>query len=290
MADKRKVLLQFDTDPQASSFDSLVAIDAGADVVLPYGNVREDQIVGLIHGAMFTRGLDDLCRTAAFFGGADYERAERLFQASRGAFFGPVQISLMLDPSGANTTAAAAIRAVETIVTLRDSRVGVFGGTGPVGTRLASLASMLGATVVVFSRDKAKAQRAISQLPAFADSSRVIAAEFKADAPVSSQLDGLDVLLSAGGAGVRFLGSGWLDQASGLRAALDLNAVPPSGLAGIEPHDFATQRGAGVACFGPIGVGGMKMKIHKACLRALFEANHRQLSTREIYEIAKHYG
>ncbi len=290
MADKRKVLLQFDTDPQASSFDSLVAIDAGAEVVLPYANVGEDQIVGLIHGAMFTRGLDDLCRTAAFFGGADYERAERLFQASRAAFFGPVQISLMLDPSGANTTAAAAIRAVETVVPLRDRRVAVFGGTGPVGTRLASLASMLGATVALFSRDKAKAQRAVSQLPEFADSSRVIAAEFKADASVPSQLSGIDVLLSAGGAGVRFLDSGWLEQAYGLSAALDLNAVPPSGLAGIEPHDFATQRGDGVACFGPIGVGGLKMKIHKACLRALFEANHRQLSTREIYEIAKHYG
>ncbi len=290
MAEKRKVLLQFDTDLQASSFDSLVAIDAGADVVLPYANVGEDQIVGLIHGAMFTRGLDDLCRTAAFFGGANYERAERLFQTSRAAFFGPVQISLMLDPSGANTTAAAAIRSVETVVPLRQRRVAVFGGTGPVGTRLASLASMLGATVVVFSREKERAQRAISQLPAFADTSRVSAAQFKADAPVDTQLDGIDVLLAAGGAGVQFLGNGWLDQAAGLIAALDLNAVPPSGLAGVEPHDFATERAGGIACFGPIGVGGLKMKIHKACLRALFEANHRQLSTREIYEIAKHYG
>jgi methylenetetrahydrofolate/methylenetetrahydromethanopterin dehydrogenase (NADP+) len=290
MGDKRKVLLQIDTDPHASSFDSLVAIDAGADVILPYDNVHEEQVVDLIHGAMFTRGLDDLCRTAAFFGGSNYELAEKLYQRSLRAFFGPVRISLMLDPNGANTTAVAAIRAVESHGKLDGSVVAILGGTGPVGTRLASLASHLGARVKLFSRSKQRAEQTAAALPDFAQRELVEPLEIPAEEKRLEILQGTDILLSAGGAGIQLLSHDWLAAATELKVAVDLNAVPPAGLPGLEPHDAGVERGNGTLCYGPIGVGGLKMKIHKGCLKSLFEANHRHLATLEVYELAQHYG
>jgi hypothetical protein len=56
----RKILIQLDCDPQPSTFDSIVAIDAEVDVLLRHGNVTPDAVVSLVHGAMFTRGGPEL--------------------------------------------------------------------------------------------------------------------------------------------------------------------------------------------------------------------------------------
>ena len=42
-----RILLQLDTDPQASTFDAVVAVDAGADVLLRHGGVTVDTVVPL---------------------------------------------------------------------------------------------------------------------------------------------------------------------------------------------------------------------------------------------------
>src|SRR3954468_4071952 len=76
--DKRTILIQLDSDPHPSVFDRVVAIDAGADEVFSYGGVTPEQVEGLVHGAIFTRGGDDLKRTALFVGGSDVAAGERL--------------------------------------------------------------------------------------------------------------------------------------------------------------------------------------------------------------------
>ena len=53
---------------------------AGVD----YGNVQVTSVVPLVHGAMFTRGGEDLNLTAIFIGGSDVGVAERLLAASTG--------------------------------------------------------------------------------------------------------------------------------------------------------------------------------------------------------------
>ena len=73
-------------------------------------------------------------------------------------------------------------------------------------------------------------------------------------------------------------------QLQGLQVAIDLNAVPPCGIAGLEPFDAAVERD-GTLCYGAIGVGGLKMKIHKSAIRALFEQNDRVLDAEEVFEI-----
>jgi hypothetical protein len=66
---------------------------------------------------------------------------------------------------------------------------------------------------------------------------------------------------------------------------IDLNAVPPSGIEGVEVTDKATMRD-GILCYGAIGVGDTKMKIHKAAIRQLFETNNLILDAEEIYDLA----
>ena len=72
----------------------------------------------------------------------------------------------------------------------------------------------------------------------------------------------------------------------GLRAAADVNAVPPSGIEGIEATDNGVER-EGVTVFGALGVGSLKMKIHKACIAKLFEQNDLVLDAETIVEVAR---
>ena len=71
-----------------------------------------------------------------------------------------------------------------------------------------------------------------------------------------------------------------------LRLLIDLNAVPPAGIGGIEVMDKAADRG-GQICYGAIGVGGTKMKIHKAAIHKLFTANNLMLDAEEVFAIGK---
>src|SRR5213082_1941909 len=82
IVDKRKILIQLDSDAQPSVFDRVVAIDAGADEVFSYGGVRPEQVRDLVHGAIFTRGPKDLHRTALFIGGSDVAAGEELLAAA----------------------------------------------------------------------------------------------------------------------------------------------------------------------------------------------------------------
>jgi hypothetical protein len=64
-----------------------------------------------------------------------------------------------------------------------------------------------------------------------------------------------------------------------------VNAVPPLGIEGIEVMDNAAERD-GVKVFGALGVGGLKMKIHKACIARLFEKNDLVLDAETIADVA----
>src|SRR5215471_9611786 len=103
--DKRKILIQLDSDAQPSVFDRVVAIDAGADKVFSYGGVKPEQVRDIVHGAIFTRGPDDLKHTAIFIGGSDVAAGERLLAEARKCLIPPARltVSILLDANGANT-------------------------------------------------------------------------------------------------------------------------------------------------------------------------------------------
>jgi hypothetical protein len=96
--------------------------------------------------------------------------------------------------------------------------------------------------------------------------------------------EGANLVIAAGAAGVELLPADVRKSLSYLKVTIDVNAVPPAGIAGVEVFDKGTER-EGVICYGAIGVGGLKMKIHKAALRKLFEANDKVLDWAEIIAI-----
>ncbi|MFM1904065.1 MAG: Bifunctional protein MdtA, partial [Planctomycetota bacterium] len=158
----KRVLIQLDGDPQPSTFDAIVAVDAGADVLLRHGGVTPENVTPLVHGGMFTRGGSDLASTAIFVGGSDVASAEAVAERVTACFFGPVRVGLLVDPSGANTTAAAAVVCAGRHVDLTAGTgtavsAVVLGGTGPVGQRVARLLAGKGVRVMVASRSLERA-------------------------------------------------------------------------------------------------------------------------------------
>jgi hypothetical protein len=278
----RKLLLQLDTSTHPSVFDRVVAYDGGADEVMSYGGVTPDAVRDLVHGAIFTRGPKDLHNTAIFIGGTDMAAGEQLLKAVRKAFFGPFTVSVMLDSNGSNTTAAAAVtKLLQTAGAA--GRAVVTAGTGPVGLRAAGLLAQAGVDVAFTSRRAVDSAIVDGLRQRFGG--RVAHVVMADSAGAASVLEGATMLLNSGPAGVTLVPkAAWAGRA-GLRAAADLNAVPPPGIEGIEATDNAVQRD-GVTVFGALGVGGLKMKIHKACIARLFERNDLVLDAETIAEVA----
>jgi hypothetical protein len=281
---KSKILIQLDTDPQPSVFDAVVAIDAGAEHLLRHGGVTAERVRELIHGGMFTRGPADLRSTAVFIGGSNVAAAEEIFEATRRAFFGPLRMSVLMDAGGSNTTAAAAVLSAAKHLKLSETTALVLGGTGPVGQRVARLLAGVGTTVRVGSRDLKRAEGACSELARRVGRGQLSAWATSDDEALRAALSGAQLVVAAGPPGVALLAVAARRSATALKLAIDLNAVPPVGIEGVEPVDQGRPLD-GAIVYGALGIGGLKMKIHKAAIRRLFEANDAILDAEEVFAL-----
>lgn len=284
---KPSILLQLDTDPQPSVFDSIVAIEAGVEHLLRHGGVAPEGVRDLVYGALFTRGPADLHSTAIFVGGSNVAASEAVFRAVTQTFFGPFRVSVLFDANGANTTAAAAVLAAleGTGGSLQDAAAAVLGGTGPVGQRVARLLARLGAHVFLGSRHQDRAQAAAATIQ---EATSKPITPFATTGP-DGGLDTLaraSIVVAAGAAGAVLLSREVRNRLTNLKVAIDLNAVPPLGIEGVEATDKGTQRDA-VRGWGALGVGGTKMKIHKQAIRTLFTANDKVLDAEQVLEIGR---
>ncbi len=278
------ILIQLDTDPLPSSFDRVVAVDAGVDQVFSYGGVTPDNIEPLVHGAMFTRGGAELKNTAIFVGGSDVAAGEALFRKVQRTFFGPVRVSVMMDSNGSNTTAAAAVLCAGKHLSLSKTTALVLGGTGPVGHRAAELLALQGADVRIGSRSLHRAKKTCEAITNVRADANVSPCETVTSDGLNGATAGVELIIAAGAPGVQFLPAEQWKALDSLKVAIDVNAVPPTGLGGAELTDKAVERD-GVVCYGAIGVGGLKMKIHKAAVAKLFQKNDLVLDTEAIYRI-----
>jgi hypothetical protein len=279
-----KILLCLDTDPQPSVFDGVVAVDAGVEHLFRHSGVVAADVRNLIYGAMFTRGPADLRSTAVFMGGNDVAEGEKLLAAARKCFFGPMRVSLMLDSNGANTTAAAAVLSAKKHVTLKNAGIAVLGATGSVGRRVVRLLAREGANVTVASRQQTRAQEVCDDVRKAISDAQLTAAETRDESSTRAAIENAIVVIAAGAPGVELLSDKLRSESKNLKVAIDLNAVPPAGIGGVAPQDKAADRG-GQLCYGAIGVGGLKMKLHKAAIHRLFESNDADLDAEEIYQL-----
>lgn len=288
----RRILIQLDSDPQPSVFDRVVAIDAGADEVFSYGGVTLEQVTGLVHGAIFTRSPADLQHTAIFLGGSDVAMGQRMLERVLKTFLGPMRVGVMLDANGCNTTAAAAVLAARRHVTLAGSKALVLGGTGPVGQRAAQLMALEGARVTLASRSLEKATHAadhVNQLLGPDRAESVQPARCETHDELRALLAGQSVVIAAGAAGVQLLPASLWQEGEAtrdLRVLIDLNAVPPLGIEGVDLMDKGKSRQQ-VVTYGAIGVGGSKMKIHRAAVASLFSSTQTILDAPQIYALGR---
>jgi hypothetical protein len=287
MSDKSTILVQLDTDPHPSAFDRVVAVDSGVDHLFSYGGVTLPAVMPLVHGCIFTRGPKDLHRTAVFIGGSDVTAGEAVLAEVRKHLIPQygLNVSVMLDSNGANTTAAAAVRAAARHLDLGQSQSLVLGGTGPVGQRVARLLARQGGHVRIGSRQRDRAEGVCAAIRNHVPGARVEAVAVGSSSDGPRALDGRNLVVAAGAAGQTLLPRRVREASPELRLAIDLNGVPPAGIEGVELIDKGQDRG-GVTCYGALGIGGTKMKIHKAAIGQLFQVNNAVLDIEEIYEIA----
>jgi methylenetetrahydrofolate/methylenetetrahydromethanopterin dehydrogenase (NADP+) len=285
----KKVLLQLDTEEHPSPFDAIVAHDADVDVLLSHGGVEPDGVRGLAQDAFFTRGVDDLKTIAVWVGGKDVAAGEKIFAEVQKAFFGPFRVSLMLDSNGCNTTAATTIARIAKARSLTGSSAVVL-GLGAVGLRSAVLLQNEGCEVVLaalppdlFGDDRPyhrpRGLEVAQQLG--------LGVREPADrAELEAILDVAQIVLSAGPAGVEVLRHDFWAQHPTIELLADYNAAEPLGVEGTKATDDLAEYD-GKRVLGALAIGGPKMKVHKACVRRLFESNDQVLDTDAVYAIAK---
>jgi len=283
---KPRILIQLDTDPQPSVFDSVVAVDAGVEQLFRHSGVTAEKVRDLVYGAIFTRGPDELKHTAIFIGGSDVAAGEALLVQIKRTFFGPMRVSVMMDANGANTTAAAAVLAVLKHVNPAETTATVLGATGPVGQRVVRLLAGAGAAVRVGSRRIDRAKDVCPVVAAAVPGAKLSPHVTASPADVALALSTSQVVVAAGPPGACLLPAEVRRASKTLKVAIDLNAVPPLGIEGLDARDKATQRD-GQLCYGALGIGATKMKIHKAAIRRLFESNDQVLDAEEMLEIGK---
>jgi hypothetical protein len=283
----KKVLLQLDTDPHPSPFDAIVAHDAGIDVLLSHGDVTPEDVRDLVQGAFFTRAPGD-SSLAVWVGGSDVAAGEKVLDEVKATFFGPFRLSAMLDSDGCNTTAATAIALIAKDRDLSGRRAVIL-GVGPVGLRSATLLAQEGCEVLatsipgdVLGTDSYRRPRGLG----VAEQRGIDAREVADRAEMEAALEGANVVLTAGPAGVELLRQEVWSANRTIELLADYNAAEPLGIEGIEAGDDLVER-EGKLVLGALGIGGKKMKTHKACVGRLFESSDLVLDADGVYAVAK---
>jgi hypothetical protein len=295
----KKILIQLDSDKFVSTFDCIVAHDAGADVVQSYAGVTPSDVRSLVMSAFFTRGVPDLKTLAVWIGGSDVDMGERLLAEARRTFFGPFKISLMLDSNGCNTTASTAISLLSRQTGLQQKSALVI-GPGPVGVRAAVLLAGEGCKVQLSSIPKKLlgdrfnaelAQRTLESAYKAAESfCDLYGGSLQAIDADSSSLEKLmdqkEIVMAAGPAGLPILPRNSWSSKPQLKWLIDFNLAEPLGIEGIKPADDFTEH-EGKHALGALALGNLKMKVHKACIAKLFERNDLILDVEGVYSVAK---
>lgn len=281
---KRSILHMLDPMPHNSPFDVNMAVDAGFDVIVPYNNVKIEDVNGLTQDAIFSRGPAGVKQTAIYIGGRDLSLAMDMLSICKQAMVPPFEISVLADPSGAFTTAAALVACVERELKakhgkeLKDCNAVVFGGTGPVGIATGIIASLAGADTALVDHltidtalDTANEYNRLYEI-------NLRGTYASSDADKARLVSHADIVFCTAKAGIQVLNADILADGKQLKVAGDVNAVPPLGIEGIELNHFGeslvhatgTEDAVGV---GALAIGNIKYKLQQALLKLTLETD-----------------
>jgi len=271
------LLFFLDTDRIASPFDVCMAYDAGFDAVIPYENVTPEDAKKIVQDAIFSRGPKAVKHTCFFIGGKDVVKAEEISEVVKNTMFPPFEASIIIDPGGAYTTAAAAVAKVDEALashklgSFKDKTCAVF-GTGVVGRIIAVLLTRLGCEVKIVSLNP---KRTHGDEYA-AELAEVLRSRYGAEvegvfAPTSAKklevLKKAEVIFCAGTRGVRVIEKTLLQKLKLMKVMADINAIPPLGIEGIKLEDEMREIMPGIFGIGALTIGRLKHKVEKEMLK-----------------------
>ena len=278
MADKH-ILHMLTPLRHMSPFDVNMALDAGFDAVVPHTEVTLGEVAGLVQDAMFSRPPKTGVRTGIFFGGKQAIAALDMLETAKKALVPPFGISFFADPAGSFTTAAAMVVCVEKLLRdkkerqLKGVRIAVFGATGVVGFSSAVIAALQGADVTLVGYDGIKRVSQSSTEIKARFGVEVRAADGSDEEKKSAILSGNEITLCAGRAGVRILSRAQLEAAKSLLIVADVNAVPPSGVEGLDMMaNGAEVNSHHTLGIGPLAIGNIKYKTEFGLFKKMIEA------------------
>ena len=194
----------------------------------------------------------------------------------------PFEISVMADPSGAYTTAAALVACVEKALQqthrkeLKDCKALVFGGTGPVGIATGIIASLQGADTALVDHLSIDTASDTAKQYNRRFNAKLTGAVARNDEEKIALLADADIVFCTAKAGVRVLSAAVLAQTKQLKVAGDVNAVPPAGIEGIKSNDMAeplihAAQAANAVGVGPLAVGNVKYQLQHKLLKSILE-------------------
>jgi len=296
--EKPFILHMLTTAKNLSPFDVNMALDAGWISAVPYINVEPSEVRGLVQDAIFSRSPKGLLRTGIFIGGRETKQAMDMLKTAKNSMVPPFEVSVFADPSGAFTTAAGMVAAVEKELadkfdtTLAGKNILALGGTGPVGQAAAVIAAQAGAHVRIIGRQLDKAERAAELCSQeFGDGKITITAG--ADADKAEYLKTADVVFATGAAGIELLSAELIAQAPQLKVAADVNAVPPAGIAGLDAFDNGKPLAAsisGAVGIGALAIGNIKYQAQSRLLKRMLESDRALfLHFEHAFEVAREF-
>lgn len=268
-----------------------MALDAGFDVVMPYQNIQEEEVEGLVQDIIFSRGPKGAKQSGILIGGNRVELCEKMAKIVKKAMFPPFQASVMLDPKGAYTTAAGMVAKVKKSVQklgmgeFKNKKVAVFGGTGPVGKIAAVLSHNEGNTATIVT----------SQTPDFVkqkvdELNEVYKVQVRGAAAKTAEervklIQEHDVILATLKAGVQLVTKSMMGNLTSQKLVADVNAVPPSGIEGLEAHDDGKEIVSGVYGIGALAIGQVKYQVESGLFKKMLESTC-SLDFKDAYELA----
>ncbi len=274
------ILHMFTPGKQMSPFDVNMAADAGYQIIVPYCEVGPEAVKGLTQDAIFSRGPKGVARTGIFIGGRSATVAADMLDKARDSMVKPFVVSLMADPSGAYSTAAAMVACVDAALKkrhghgLQGQRVVVLGGTGPVGRVAGVLAAQSGADVRLSSREGTEAAEAAAQETGKRFGVSLHGVSGGGHEAVRASIAEADVILGCAAAGVQVVSAEDLAFAKRLKVAADVNAVPPEGIAGVGVMDDSVPlAGSSAVGIGALAIGNVKYQTQHRLLVQMLNAD-----------------
>ena len=294
---KPLIMHMITTAKNLSPFDVNMAYDAGWDKCVPYTSIETKEVEGIVQDAIFSRppGLN---KTGIFVGGRDPHEAIEMLNICKKSQVPPFTISGFADPSGAFTTAAGMIAKVEESLkkhfdkNFKDLSVVVFGGTGPVGCIAAVLAASSGANVKILGRKKEKCDELANYcIEKYLSQGCTLVGASNDD--FKNFVSEVDVVLASGAAGIQLVSENDLKEAKKLKVAADVNAVPPSGVSGLDAMQDSKElngSSSGAVGIGALAVGQVKYQAQSKLLKKM--ANSEKpvfLDFNDALELAREY-